>query len=94
MEEKMDDGHKEMKAMLDAYLEKMEANPGEQQSAAVHQEVPKEEATVETFRALKKWYGDRHQGTGVSQKLAVTGIRNRCHSQGQDNFLLLYIVCS
>jgi hypothetical protein len=31
----------EMKVMLDVCLEKMEANPGELQSVAVHQEVPK-----------------------------------------------------
>jgi hypothetical protein len=31
-----------MKAMLDACLEKMEANPGELQPIAVHQEVCKE----------------------------------------------------
>jgi hypothetical protein len=33
-----------MKTMLDACVEKMEANPGELQSVAVHQEIPKEEA--------------------------------------------------
>jgi hypothetical protein len=39
----IDVNQEEMKAMLDACLEKMEANPGELQSVTVHQEVPKEE---------------------------------------------------
>jgi hypothetical protein len=33
----------EIEAVLDACLEGMEANPGEQKSIAVHEEVPKEE---------------------------------------------------
>jgi hypothetical protein len=47
-----------MKVILDACLEKMEANPGEQKSVAVHEEVPQEEAAVETFGAPKKRHGD------------------------------------
>jgi uncharacterized FlaG/YvyC family protein len=50
---RIDANQKEMKAMLDASLEKMGVNPAEMQSVAVHQEVPKEEATMETIRALK-----------------------------------------
>jgi hypothetical protein len=49
----IDVNQEEMKAMLDACLEKMEANPGELQYVVVHQEVPKEEAVVEMIRALK-----------------------------------------
>jgi hypothetical protein len=33
-------------------------------SVSVHEEVPKEEATVKTFRALKKRYGDQHLAVG------------------------------
>jgi hypothetical protein len=38
----------------------LEANPEEIVSEAVHEEVPKEDATVKTFRALKKPHGDWH----------------------------------
>jgi hypothetical protein len=41
-----------MKAMLEACLENMEANPEEIKSAAKHQLDPKEEATVKTIGAL------------------------------------------
>jgi hypothetical protein len=44
--------------VTEAYPEKMEANPEEMKSVAVHEEVPKEESTVETFGALKERYGD------------------------------------
>jgi hypothetical protein len=40
--------------------EKTEANPEEMKSTVVHEEVPKEEAAVETFGALIKRYGDQH----------------------------------
>jgi hypothetical protein len=40
-----------------AYPEKQEANPEEMKSIAEHQEVPKEEAAVNTVRASKKRYG-------------------------------------
>jgi hypothetical protein len=43
---------------MKAYPENMEANPEEMKSVAVHEEVPKEEAAVETVRALNKLYGD------------------------------------
>jgi hypothetical protein len=41
-----------------ACLESKEPTSLEAESVAVHQEVPKEEATVETFGALKKLLGD------------------------------------
>jgi hypothetical protein len=56
----------------------MEANPEEIWSKLEHQEVPKEEATVETIRALEDQYGDRH--------LAV-----RCRPKMDD---LLYRTCT
>jgi hypothetical protein len=46
------DDNQEMKAMLDACLEK-EANPGELQSVAVHQKVLNEEAEVQIIGALE-----------------------------------------
>jgi hypothetical protein len=57
-----------MKAMLDACLEKMKANPGELQSVAMHQKVPNEEAMVETIGALEEQYGDRHLAVGRCQQ--------------------------
>jgi hypothetical protein len=42
----------------------MVANSGELQSVAVHQEVYKEEAAVETIGALEDRYGDRHLDVG------------------------------
>jgi hypothetical protein len=39
---RIDVNQEEMKAMLDACLENMEKNPGEQQSVAVNEEVPEE----------------------------------------------------
>jgi hypothetical protein len=45
---------------MEASLGKMEANPGGKEYLSVH-EVPKEEAAVETFGALKERHGDRHQ---------------------------------
>jgi hypothetical protein len=64
---RIDTNQKEMKAMFDACLEKMEANRGVLQFVAVHQ-VPKEEATVETFRALRRWHRDRNLAVGHRQK--------------------------
>jgi hypothetical protein len=43
-----------------AYPKKRETNPDEMKSAAVHEEVPKEEAAVETSGALIKRYGDQY----------------------------------
>jgi hypothetical protein len=37
-------------------------------SAAVHEEVPKEEAAVETIGALKKRYGDWHLAVGCRRQ--------------------------
>jgi hypothetical protein len=45
---------------VEAYPEKIEANPKEVKSEAVYEEVPKEQATVETFGALKEWCEDWH----------------------------------
>jgi hypothetical protein len=58
-----------MLARMDSLLEKMEAclgkrSPEEIESEAEHEEVPMEEATVETFGALKKQHRDRHLATG------------------------------
>jgi hypothetical protein len=57
-------------------------------SAAVCEVVPKEQATVETFGAMKKWYGSQHlairhhgqpkkqtQGKGESQKKLTAACR-------------------
>jgi hypothetical protein len=54
---RIDSNQEEMKAMLDACLENMEENPGEQKSVAVRGEVPKEEAAAKSSRALKKRHG-------------------------------------
>jgi hypothetical protein len=64
----IDGNQEDMTVMLDACLEKMEANPGEQKSAAVHDEVSKEKATMDTFRALKKWHGDQDLAVGCCGK--------------------------
>jgi hypothetical protein len=97
---KLDAHHERMMARMDSQLEKMEAclekteamdleaNPEERESEAVHDEVPKEEAAVETFGALKEQYRDQHlvvrsrghpnkqtQGNGGSQKKLATASR-------------------
>jgi hypothetical protein len=64
----------------------------EVESIAVHEEFPKEEATVETFGALKKRHRDRHlavrgcgqpkertQGNGGSQKKLIATCRGITH---------------
>jgi hypothetical protein len=38
----------------------LEANPEKIESEMEHEEVPKEEASLETVRALTELYGDRH----------------------------------
>jgi hypothetical protein len=56
----MKDSPKEMAArqeMTEANPEKMEAKSGEMKCVMVHEEVPKEEATVEPFGALKSGGG-------------------------------------
>jgi N-acetylglutamate synthase-like GNAT family acetyltransferase len=58
----------ELKAMLNACLEKMEANPGELHSIAVHQKLCKEEAAVETIEAMEDRYGDWHLAVGCHQE--------------------------
>jgi hypothetical protein len=42
---------------------------GEKESVEVHEEVPKEEASVENFGALKERYGDRHVAVGYRRQL-------------------------
>jgi predicted protein tyrosine phosphatase len=72
MEVKAEAHHDRIMAMMDTQLEKMEAclgktetmnleaSPKEINSETEHQEIPKEEAVVETFGALKKWHGEWH----------------------------------
>jgi hypothetical protein len=53
----MKGGRKETTAsqeVAEAYAGKMEANPEEMKSVAEHEKVPKEEAAVKSFGALKK----------------------------------------
>jgi hypothetical protein len=84
----------------EAYPEIMEVTPKEFESVAVHLEVPKEDATVETGRAQNKWHGDQnlaigHRGKPKKQcqkKLAVTHRRMthragvvRCKGQNKGN---------
>jgi hypothetical protein len=47
-----------------ACLESKEPTSDEIESIAVHENVPKEEAAVESFGALKERYGDRHPAVG------------------------------
>jgi hypothetical protein len=47
----------------EAYPEEMEANPEEIKSVVVHEEVPKEEAAMKTFRTQER-YGNRHLAVG------------------------------
>jgi hypothetical protein len=70
----------EMIAKTDSQLEKMkfclgkteatdlEAHPEERESEAVHEEVPKEEAAVQSVVALKKRHGDRNLAVGCRRK--------------------------
>jgi hypothetical protein len=63
----MKDGQKETVAYqegTETNPDKMEANPDEMKSVTVHEEVPKEEAAVKSFGALKKWHGDWHLAVG------------------------------
>jgi hypothetical protein len=85
---KLDDHHKRMMARMDSQLENatdLESTSEEIESKAEHEEVPKEEATVETLEALKERYRDRHlairyhsqlkkqtQGNGGSKKKMAT----------------------
>jgi hypothetical protein len=93
----------EMMAKMDSQLEKMEAclgkmeaidleaNPEGMESKAVH-EISKKEDTVQTVRALRKWYGDwnlaiggrgklkkRTQGNGGSKKKLAAACRGMKH---------------
>jgi hypothetical protein len=64
----------------------LRANPKEKETVAEEQEVPKEEVTVKTVRALKKRYGNRQlqkrtQGIGGPQKKLATR-RGMTHRAG------------
>jgi hypothetical protein len=50
----------EMKAHQERMMATIKASLEEMKSIGEHQVVPKEEATVETIRALKDWSGDQH----------------------------------
>jgi hypothetical protein len=65
---------------MEAYREKMELNPEEMKSVAMHEVVPKEDAAVETFATMKRRYGDwnlavRHRGQGQRKEKAVPRIQ-------------------
>jgi hypothetical protein len=81
--------------MMEAHLESKEPASFEVESKAEHEEVPKEEASVNTFRALKKRHGDRHlaigrcgqpkkwtQGDGGSWKKLAATCRGMTHHAG------------
>jgi hypothetical protein len=81
--------------VTEAYPEIMEVNLGELQSVTEHEVVPKEEAAVKPFRALKKQHGDWHlairhrdqtkkwtQGNGGSQKKLAAVHRGMTHHAG------------
>jgi uncharacterized protein YhaN len=77
---KLDARHERMMARMCSQLEKMEAclrkveatdleeNQEGTEFEVEHEEVPKEEAAVETFGTLKEWYEDWHPAV-------------RCHGQ-------------
>jgi hypothetical protein len=71
---KLDGHHERMTARTDSQLEKMNASlekmgvTEEIEPESTHQEVPKEEAAVETFGALKERYRDRHLAVGSRRK--------------------------
>jgi hypothetical protein len=51
----------EMKiGLVEAEAADLGANPEEKEAMAKQQEVPNEDAAVETIRALNDWSGDRH----------------------------------
>jgi hypothetical protein len=93
--EEMKAWQKEMRACqeaAEACLESKEPTSVEIESKLEHQEVPKEEALVETFGALKDWYVDQYlaveccrqpkkrtQGNGGSQKKLATTHRQMTH---------------
>jgi hypothetical protein len=70
--EEMRDSQNEMMACheaMEAYPEKMKANPKEMESVAEHQDVPNEEAAVETIVALQDRYGNWCLAAGCRQQL-------------------------
>jgi hypothetical protein len=63
---------KDVKACLQeagACLESKVPSSMDLESIVVHEEVPKEEAAVETVRALRERYGDQHIALGHHQQL-------------------------
>jgi hypothetical protein len=109
MTAKLDANHKRMRASVNAwreettayqeategYPEKMDANPEETKSVASQEEAPKEDAAVETGRALNKRHKGRHlavlrrgkakertQGSGGSRKKLATGSRRMTRRAG------------
>jgi Mg2+ and Co2+ transporter CorA len=67
---RLDAHHDRMMAWMNSQLEKREAclkkteSTEEIKSKSEHQEVPKEGAAEENFRALKEWNGDQHLAVG------------------------------
>jgi hypothetical protein len=59
-QERMEAHHTRTMVKMDSRLENLEASPEEIESEAEREEVPKGEAAVETFGALKERYGDWH----------------------------------
>jgi hypothetical protein len=98
---RIESNHEENMAKLDAHFEGMmaclgktetsdlEANPEEMQCEAVHREVPKEDAAVETGRTPNKWHRVRYlvaeyhckPKDGSWRKLAAT-CRGTTHHAG------------
>jgi hypothetical protein len=54
---------------MEACLENKQPSSEETESVAVHEDVCKEEATVETFGTLKEQYGDQQLVVGCHQEL-------------------------
>jgi hypothetical protein len=57
--------------ITEAYAEKIQANPEGMKSVEVHEKVPKEEAVVNTVRALKNRYADRHLRVAMGRRRQV-----------------------
>jgi hypothetical protein len=63
------DVSQEMTQVCPETMKSKEPNSEEMKFEAVHEEIPKEEATVKSLGALKKWHGDRHLAVGCHKKL-------------------------
>jgi hypothetical protein len=73
-QEKAEACDQEMMVIMETCLGQMkamnlEASPEEIESEVEHEEVPEEEAAVETLGALKKWYGARDLAVGCRWQL-------------------------